>query len=397
MNSQKQKKQSGVKKAFSVAALGAVCLSAAVSVAVFSRTITVTDGNQTVTIDTMNPATDSAVKDSQLQLGEHDRLVRTGDVISIMRDYSQPEESMVLLEGSSAALAESETSDVEIRIENWVSVDVNLRGKKMKKDVPAGTVADALAYLDIKLGKGDVLNVGQENAVYDGMEMVITCTSYKTVKKTQEIDFETVYEDTSALYEGSTRVDTKGEKGERELTVKEKYINGKKVSEEVISGTVTKQPVTEVVLKGTAVKTPEPLLAETIQMSGSSATVDEDSNVIVDSHGNVLHYSYSLYGPTTAYTADYGASTATGRLARYGVVAVDPSEIPYGSILYIISDDGFEYGYAVAGDTGGFIYFTDVVADLYFPTFDDCSVYGLRNAHVYVLEGMSEDVTYNNF
>ncbi len=395
MNSQKQKKHSGVKKAFSVAAMGAVCLSAALSVAVFSRTITVTDGSQTVTIDTMNPSTDGAVKDSQLLLGEDDRLVRTGDVISIMRDYSQPEESMILAEGGSRALAEAETSDMEIRIENWVSIELDLRGKKTKKDVPAGTVGDALAYLNIKLGKGDVLNQNQNVAVSDGMKLIITRTTYKTVTKTESIHYETVYTDTSALYEGATKVDTEGEKGERELTVKEKYVNGKKVSEEVLSGKVTKKPVTEVILIGTAVRTPEPLLAESIERSGSSTTVDEDTNVIIDSHGNVLHYSYSLYGPTTAYTADYGASTATGRLARYGVVAVDPSEIPYGSILYIISDDGFEYGFAVAGDTGGFIYFTDVVADLYFPTFDDCSVYGLRNAHVYVLEGMSEDVTYH--
>ena len=37
----------------------------------------------------------------------------------------------------------------------------------------------------------------------------------------------------------------------------------------------------------------------------------------------------------------------------YGVIAVDPTVIPYGTKMYIESADGkYIYGYAIAGDCG---------------------------------------------
>lgn len=58
---------------------------------------------------------------------------------------------------------------------------------------------------------------------------------------------------------------------------------------------------------------------------------------------------------STAYNPDAGLSnptfkTATGRPARHGMVAVDPRVIPMNSLLYIEN-----YGWAVAADTGGAI------------------------------------------
>lgn len=393
MNEQKQKKYSGFKKALSVAIMGSICLSAALSVTAFTKTVTVTDGNKTVTIDTMNTDTDNVLREAEFSLSEDDKLIREGDSVKVLRAFEVSNE-MTIIENDKAALAQSDkkSSEVEIKIENWVSVKVNIRGKKSNKDVPAGTVADALAYLNVKLSTDDKLNVKKSTKLTEGMEIVVTNTTYKTLTKTEDVDFETVYESTSDLYEGESRIDTAGVKGTRTLVIKEKYVNGKKVAEETLSNKVTKDPVTEVILRGTAVKTS---VAEAIENSTYSGSVDTSENTITDRFGNVHTYSYCLSGPTTAYYADYGALTSTGRLARYGVVAVDPSEIPYGSILYIVSDDGFEYGYAVAGDTGGFIYYTDVVVDLYFPTYDDCCVYGLRNAHIYVLNDATEDITYN--
>ena len=76
--------------------------------------------------------------------------------------------------------------------------------------------------------------------------------------------------------------------------------------------------------------------------------------------------------------------TATGTLVRHGVVAVDPSVIPLGSRLYIVTNDGYvNYGYAVAEDTGGAIKGNRI--DLYFDSVQQCMTFGRRECTVYIL------------
>ncbi len=51
------------------------------------------------------------------------------------------------------------------------------------------------------------------------------------------------------------------------------------------------------------------------------------------------------------YIPEEGAETATGKKARWGIVAVDPSKIPLGSIVYIPEFPGQQF---IAEDTGDF-------------------------------------------
>lgn len=395
MNSQKQKKHSMLRRAISVALMSSLCLTAAIGVATFTQTVTVSDVTSNVAEETEGENKNSVIEGYLTEESVSDSMLDAFKVESNVEKVVESSLNMVVKENDSEAFAGAakEEQGEEIRIENWCKVKVDLRGEKLDKEVPAGTVSDALAYLGIKLGEKDKLVGDQKAQLKDGMEITIQTVEIKKTTKTETIDYETVNKETSTLYEGNTDIETYGQEGERTITYQETWVNGKLKEKKEISSEVTKEAVDQVVLVGTA-KYEESVTAS--DSDDSYVSVDESSNTITDKNGNVLHYSYCLSGPTTAYTAEYGAGTATGRLARYGVVAVDPDEIPYGSVLYIVADDGFVYGYAVAGDTGGFIYYTDVVADLYFPTFDDCSFYGLRDAHVYVLEGVSEDMTYYN-
>lgn len=85
----------------------------------------------------------------------------------------------------------------------------------------------------------------------------------------------------------------------------------------------------------------------------------------------------------TAYTASSASPwstgyTATGMLARYGVVAVDPRIIPLGSRLFIPG-----YGIGVAADTGGAIIGNRV--DLCYNTIWEALQFGRRVIQVYIL------------
>ncbi|HSK46872.1 MAG TPA: 3D domain-containing protein [Coriobacteriia bacterium] len=71
--------------------------------------------------------------------------------------------------------------------------------------------------------------------------------------------------------------------------------------------------------------------------------------------------------------------TATGMLARHGVVAVDPAVIPLGTRLYVQG-----YGMAVAADTGSAIRGARI--DLCFDTVAEARAWGRRTVTVYLLQ-----------
>jgi len=86
----------------------------------------------------------------------------------------------------------------------------------------------------------------------------------------------------------------------------------------------------------------------------------------------------------TAYTADTATAyptgyTATGILAREGVVAVDPRVIPLGTTVFVPG-----YGIAIAADTGGAIVGNRI--DLCMDRYGDAVNFGRRTVQVYVLK-----------
>ena len=74
----------------------------------------------------------------------------------------------------------------------------------------------------------------------------------------------------------------------------------------------------------------------------------------------------------------------TGTTVRIGTVAVDPRVIPYGTRMFIVSNDGcYVYGLSVAEDCGGAI--KGKRLDLYMPTLSEAFDYGRRPVTVYFL------------
>ena len=418
MDKKKTNRLSVTKKAIAVAVMGTMCLSAAVSVAAMSKTVTVTDGDQVVTINTINPQTDVILEKTGISLNENDKLIRTesesSDIsISILRAFNvdvvdgKTKKSLTFNDGTVADAIKAagltlskndsvsfsrETSlepDMEIKIARFYTVNVNVKGNKITKEVPAGTVANALEYLDIKLDKNDVVSVDINKEVTENMDIVINSVTYKDVKTTESIAYSTKYQNSDDMYIGETSTIQAGVNGERTIVTREKYINGKLDSSSQVSNEITKQPVDEIIAQGT-----KEYVSQVYTNSGS-ISVNESANVLTDVNGNQVNYTRVLTGSGTAYYAPAGALTSTGRLARYGVVAVDPDIIPYGSILYIVSNDGqVVYGYAVAGDTGGALWAGTAIVDLYYNTYDECCQFGRRDVTIYVLEGVSEDITY---
>jgi 3D (Asp-Asp-Asp) domain-containing protein len=96
-----------------------------------------------------------------------------------------------------------------------------------------------------------------------------------------------------------------------------------------------------------------------------------------------VNYHTSLTVEATAYSSEQpnlSNYTSIGLFVRQGIVAVDPSVIPYGTHLYI---EG--YGFGVAGDKGGAIKGHKI--DLAFPTVKEALQYGRKyNVKIYILD-----------
>jgi len=87
----------------------------------------------------------------------------------------------------------------------------------------------------------------------------------------------------------------------------------------------------------------------------------------------------TAYSPTVAECDADPWTTATGMRSGYGIIAVDPTVIPYYTKVYV---EG--YGYAIAGDCGGAI--KNNIIDVFFYKPEEAMRWGRRKVNMYVLE-----------
>ncbi len=79
----------------------------------------------------------------------------------------------------------------------------------------------------------------------------LSVEAIRRVEYTETIPFETKQVEDSSIYKGSSKVVTQGRVGTRTVVADVTYVDNKEVSRDILSSTVTKQPVTKVVHVGT--------------------------------------------------------------------------------------------------------------------------------------------------
>ena len=193
---------------------------------------------------------------------------------------------------------------------------------------------------------------------------------------TVDIPHKTNYINDASLPIGVERVLTEGQDGQMECLANVSYQNGYEIGRTVLKQTVTHQPVNGLIAVGTG---PD------AQAQAGQAFIG-DGYIILPT-GETLTYSSTMEVLATAYThMDEGCDliTATGTTVHIGTVAVDPRLIPYGTRMFIVSNDGeYVYGISTAEDCGGAI--IDKRIDLYYPTLKQAYAFGRRDCTIYFL------------
>ena len=288
---------------------------------------------------------------------------------------------ITLMDGDkvSRELSEKLTNGMTISVSRVKNIKVSDDGKEQSFKVYASNVRLALKELKIELDKEDIINLKPGDKITDGTLIEITRIQYKESVETQSIEYTTVYEDSAEMFSDESQVKTAGVNGEKEIVYRELYKNGEFIEKVASSEKVTKEPVNEVVVRGTKSRPS----TEVVAPPPVNNSVSGGSNTFVDYDGNVVAYSNVMSGSGTAYCIP-GGTTSIGLPVSVGIVAVDPDIIPYGTRMYIVAD-GLVYGYAVAGDTGGALMSGEALVDVYYDTLEECYTFGRRNCTVYIL------------
>lgn len=353
-----------------------MCALSILTVASQTKRVTVIDGTESVTVLTMKDEPEEILQQAGVSVSPEDKIVQTGAT-----------------GGNSYSL----------EVKRAFGVSVSADGATTNLTVTDGTVSDALAMAGVAVGDYDVCNLNLSSQLRSGMEISLDRVEYRDVTTTESIPYEEERQESSKYAKGKEVIGLYGSNGERTIVTREKLVNGQVVESTVISNEVTKDPVNKIVLVGTK-EIAQQVSISSVPKTDSSVKYNADGTIaavapasaswratvngdtLIDHLGNEVSYVSMMEGKATSYYAAPGAKTSTGRLAQYGVVAVDPKKIPYGTQMYICSADGsVVYGYAVAGDTGGGLVRGQVLVDLYYNSINECYWFGGRQMRVYIL------------
>lgn len=290
----------------------------------------------------------------------------------------------------------------EITIQRMQVVNIVYGGNTLSVTTYGETVESLLNRLNFNLTGDDVLSESMSAMTYDGMTLTVKRSVSAEETYTVAIPFETEYCYDASIAEGEQVVLTKGEEGQLQCKASVHYVDGQEISRTLISEEVISQPVNALIAIGTGVEMPDyppetlptepPTEAPTKPEPTPEAPPVEKmpiigENTITTPEGEVLTYTKAEKFLATAYhNTDPGCTiyTSTGTLCRVGAIAVDPNVIPYGTRMYIVTNDGqYIYGIATAEDCGSAIKGKRV--DLYYNSVAECNRFGRRDCTIYFL------------
>lgn len=274
----------------------------------------------------------------------------------------------------SATVSEEGVYDITVnRAEYLTVVD---RGETVQVLIEDDSVGKLLERAGIPTGEGYEISCNLDAKPVEGMTIEVDHIVTNEEVYTVEIPFETTKVKDDSLPKGQKQVLVEGVLGQERHTAKVEYCNTVEMCREIVQKEVIREAQTQVVAVGTGKnvgkKADKPLIGD---------------GAIVLPTGEVLTYYKKDTYEATAYTMyDEGCNdtTATMSKVRWGVVAVDPKVIPYGTRMFIIDKDGdFVYGIGTAEDCGGAI--KGKRLDLYMPTLREAYDYGRNDVTVYFL------------
>lgn len=235
------------------------------------------------------------------------------------------------------------------------------------------TAADLLTQAGLTWTDDDILSAAPDEVIPEGSSVTLQRVSYAEYTVDEIIPTAVEEIPTSLFYRKQSEVMTlqEGHDGRDTVIYREKWVDGE-LAETAEIGRVNETEMLPTVRKVYGEQAPVSQFVGPDIVDGAPA------------EGVAAVYTNQR---STGYSASTTAKGAGGRRLTYGTVAINPNIIPYGSLMYITSDDGrFVYGYAYASDTGTAMMEGSAFIDLYYETYDESVTSAVIPVTVYVLD-----------
>lgn len=177
--------------------------------------------------------------------------------------------------------------------------------------------------------------IGDE-AVIANQEPFLSVRVTKEITYTEDIPYETEITEDASKNKGYSETVQEGENGSKEITASVEYVNNIEESREILSSTVTKEPVTEKIVKGTKIET----VGRSSYVPSSTGSGTINSNFIWPVGGNGGRIS-CYYGSGGHRGLDIAASYGTPvKASAAGKVVVSGWYYSYGKCVVIDHGNG---------------------------------------------------------
>jgi uncharacterized protein YabE (DUF348 family)/3D (Asp-Asp-Asp) domain-containing protein len=306
-------------------------------------------------------------------------VINDGGQVTVHTTYTTNPEDVLAEAGvelkENDILETTPTDDgAQITVIRGIPVTLDYCGQKQTLISYNETVAQLFARNGITLSRSANVSVPLDTLITAPIRIAVTDVLTAVENYTVSVPYETVYQETDSLKKGTEVVLVQGANGQMVCQARVFYTAGVETGREILSQRVTLEPVKQVIAVGTGdgkAKNNKPIIGD---------------GVIIAGNGDVLTFTHRDTYRATAYCREEegGQITATGTVTRVGAIAVDPRYIPYGTRMFIVTQDGkYIYGIATAEDCGGSIKGKRI--DLFYETMPETVKFGIRDCDVYFL------------
>ncbi len=259
-----------------------------------------------------------------------------------------------------------------INLERAFDVSITADGHSTNYKLLGKTVEQILEENGYTIGEHDYTQPSLSQTISpDTKEIELFRVEYVQYEIDEVIPYETQNQYTSLFYQfrDFVQVIQEGQDGYINGILQDKLVNGQVVETTTISTDEYIEPIPEIL--------------KSYKESVPVSEVEPPEGITVENNVPSSYTTVYEMKATGYYSATGKGSSGLG--LYYGTFAVDPTVIPYGTKVYIVSTNGkFIYGWAIATDTGAFINTNRMQVDLFYETYSESAANGVQQVYVYV-------------